>query len=90
MINAADITARLRQVPFGPFRLTTSSGESVDITHPEVASVNRRLVTIQLPGVEPPPGHEMLLRLSILHLASIRDLPGTPPSVDVERNGPSS
>lgn len=87
MINSADIIARLNRVPFGPFGLTTSSGETVDITHPEAVTVSRRIVAVQLPGVEPPPGHEMRVQLSILHLASMRDLPVAPPSVDVERNG---
>ena len=45
MITSADILARVRQRPFVPLRLSTSAGESFDITHPDLVLVGRRDVT---------------------------------------------
>jgi hypothetical protein len=85
MLTATDIRTRARRQPFEPFRIMTSSGESFDVTHPDLIMVGNRDVVIGIPGPENPTVHDQIAQVSILHITSIRNLPPvTPPSA----NGP--
>ena len=42
MFTPDEIQARLREQPFIPLRVVTSSGQMYDITHPDLVLVGRR------------------------------------------------
>ena len=46
MITSADISKRLSEQPFQPFRIVTSSGEAYDVTHPEVLFLSKRVAYV--------------------------------------------
>ena len=86
MLTAEDIRAHARELPFTPFRITTSSGETFDVTHPDLVMVGRRDVVIGIPKPDKPTLHDQTVKVGILHITSLLDLPTpTPPSA----NGPT-
>ena len=83
MLTADDIRARAREHPFTPFRISTSSGETFDVTHPELIMVGRRDVVIGIPKPDMPTLHDQTAKVGILHITSLLDLPmPTPPSAN--------
>lgn len=81
MFTANDLSARVRQRPFTPFRIATSGGESFDITHPELIWVGRRDVHIGFADATDPVHYDQAVRVAIMHITTIRDLPvGAPPA----------
>jgi hypothetical protein len=72
--TAADIRARAQTQPFTPFRITTSAGESFDVTHPDLIWIGRREVQIGIARPEEPDFYDRVARLSILHITSMIDL----------------
>jgi len=74
MFTSNDVYSRLKVVPFVPFEVVTSSGESYEVRHPEMALVGRRDVII---GILPPDGsqfHDQSARISIMHITAMKDL----------------
>ena len=86
MFNADDIQTRLRERPFVPVRLVTSSGQSYDIRHPDLVLVGRRFLIIGTASNENPTQIEAASRVAILHVADLQDIPQAAPS---DSNGPS-
>lgn len=74
MFTAEDIRDRVRKQPFVPLRITTSSGESFEVYHPEMMLVGRRDVQIGMPGPDDPTIYEQVTRVAILHITAIHDL----------------
>ena len=52
MFNAESIQSRLRQQPFRPLRIVTSSGEAIDVTHPDLVLVGARDIIIGGTGAD--------------------------------------
>ena len=75
MFTADDIQARVRQRPFLPMRLVTTTGESYDIYHPDLIMVGRRSLIIGTASAENPSQFEQVTRVAILHVTELRDLP---------------
>lgn len=75
MFTADDIQARLHERPFVPVRLVTSSGQSYDITHPDLVLVGRRFLIIGTASNENPSQIESASRVAVLHVADLRDIP---------------
>jgi hypothetical protein len=75
MITAADITARMRAVPFVPFRITTSAGQTFDIVHRDFAFVTRRYVEVGTPHPDDPDHPDKMTFISMLHITSVETLP---------------
>ena len=75
MLTSADVLSRVRQRPFVPVRLSTSAGEIFDITHPDLVLVGRRDVTIGIADPDEPSIYDRQVRVSILHLTTMTDLP---------------
>lgn len=63
----------LRRVPFKPFRVVTSSDESYNVMHPEMALVSARSLVLASPEPTHPEG-ERLVFCSYLHIAHIETL----------------
>ncbi len=80
MFSADDIQARLRERPFVPVRLITSSGQSCDITHPELVLVGRRFLIIGTASNENPTQIESASRVAVLHVVDLQDMPQAAPT----------
>lgn len=76
MFTARDILAELRTVPFQPIRVSMSDGTEWDITHPDQAMVTRGhlIVGVQPEATDNGSIYETSMKLSILHITSIRPL----------------
>jgi hypothetical protein len=46
MISFQRIASCVEAEPFGPFRITTTSGRTFEIRHPEIVQVGRSTITI--------------------------------------------
>ena len=75
MFSADDIQARLRQQPFGPLRIVTTTGATYDVHHPELVLVGRRFLMVGLPSAENPTQAEQVTRVSLLQVTELQDLP---------------
>jgi hypothetical protein len=74
MFTARILKNRMDQEPFRPFRIRMSNGEAYEIPHHDAAWVLRDSVEI---GLDPDAEGLVALtrRCSILHIASIEDIP---------------
>ena len=81
MFSADDIQARLRQRPFTPVRIVTTTNETYDSYHPDLVLVARRFLIVGTPSSENPSQAEQVTQLALVHVTELRDLPiPTPPS----------
>lgn len=74
MINANDIRERIARKPFSPFRIRTSSGESYDVTHPDLIIVMKRLLVVGTPASNGDPDEERAHVLSVMHVTALETL----------------
>ena len=75
MFSADDVRARLREQPFRPIRIVTSTGDTYDVYHPDLVFVARRFLIIGTPSSDDPSLADQVTRVAILHVAEMRDLP---------------
>jgi len=82
MFTSDDFQTRLRERPFKPTRLVTTTGATYDVYHPDLVLVARRFLIVGIPSLENPSQAEQVTRVAILHIAEMRDLPtpAAPPS----------
>ncbi len=86
MFSPDDIQARLRQQPFVPLRIVTTTGQTYDIPHPELVVVGRRYVFVGLPSKENPTQAEQVTHIALIHVTELQNLPMSAP----KSNGPPS
>ena len=86
MFRPEDIQARLRETPFRPLRLIASEGLRYDIQHPDLVLVGRRDLTIGFPGPDNPMIYDRVVRVALVHLVGLEDLPAPTPA---NGNGPA-
>jgi hypothetical protein len=85
MLRPEDIQARLRARPFRPLRLVVSEGLRYDIVHPDLVLVGQRDLAIGFPSPDNPQLYDRMIRVAIIHVVRMQDLPvTTPPGL----NGP--
>ena len=73
-MRADELKGFLKQRPFEPIRLHLSSGEHVDIRHPDMAIVAKSLVAI---GVDDVDGvADYLVHYNLIHVVKIEPLNG--------------
>jgi hypothetical protein len=85
MFTAEEIQARFRQRPFRPLRIIVSEGLQFDIHHPDLVLVGRHDLSIGIPDSTTPTIYDGLVRVALVHVVALEDLPvTTPPSA----NGP--
>lgn len=75
MFRAEDIQTRLREKPFRPLRLIANEGLRYDIYHPDLVLVGQRDLTIGYPGPENPTIYDRVVRVALVHLVGLEDLP---------------
>lgn len=66
----------VKRIPFEPFRVVMSSGESYSVLHPEMFFVTSKALIFALPDVSHADG-ERLVFCSYLHLAHVETLKPT-------------
>ena len=75
MMRPQDILKLLRAQPFRPFRIALSDGSQYDLRHPELAFVERSVMTIGIPGpggLEQP--LERTMTVALLHINKAKPL----------------
>jgi hypothetical protein len=77
MFRAEQIQDRLREQPFRPIRIIASEGLRYDILHPDLVLVGERDLTIGFPSAANPRLYNRLIRVAIIHIVGIEDLPST-------------
>ena len=77
MFTPEEIQARLREQPFVPLRVVTSSGQMYDINHPDLVLVGRRSVMIGVASTENPSHFDTISRVAIMHITDLQEMPRT-------------
>jgi hypothetical protein len=85
MFSAEGIQTRLREKPFVPLRVVTSSGQAYDITHPDLVLVGKRSLIIGTANNDNPTQFEVANRIALMHVTDLQDIP-KPAATD--KNGP--
>jgi len=75
MFTVADLQARIKERPFVPLRIVTSSGQSYDLTHPDLILIGTRAVIIGVASNDNPTVFEAANRVAILHITDLQDIP---------------
>ena len=75
MLTSADIHAKLKVVPFQPFRIELSSGTTYDVPHPDMLMVTKRYLIIGLIDPLDPLLPDQVATVSILHVISVKTIP---------------
>jgi hypothetical protein len=84
MFTPEHILDRMRQRPFLPVRITTSSGNTYDVTHPDLALVGRRDLIIGAANARNPATYDAVSRIAIGHITATDDVPA---AADASGNG---
>lgn len=72
-----DILTFLRARPFEAFRIHMSDGSSFDISHPELAIVERSKIIVGVPGPEGPDGPvERSVFCALIHITRAEKING--------------
>ena len=74
-----------RRQPFEPFRLVLTNGATCVIRHPDLIMVGRRSAIIGLTTDAAGTAYERTIKVDLLHVVGIEELPSSPPS----SNGPA-
>ena len=77
MFTPDEIQSRLRERPFVPLRIVTSSGQAYDVYHPDLVLVGRRHLFIGTASNENPSQFDQSSRVAILHISDLQDPPST-------------
>ncbi len=81
-----ELVEAVRRRPFEPFRVLITTGETFDVRHPELIMVGRRSAILGIANDPEATTYNQTIKVDLLHIAGIRDLPFAPPSA----NGPSN
>ncbi|MFL5244779.1 MAG: hypothetical protein ACJ8FY_21975 [Gemmataceae bacterium] len=81
MLSATDIQNRIRERPFLPFRLMTSSGQSFEVAHPELIMVSPRSLIVGTATKEDPSQFDQVARVALMHVTALEDM-AIPPKHD--------
>ena len=85
MFTADDIQKRLKETPFVPVRIVTSSGQSYDVKHPDMVLVSIRWIIVGTASNEHPGLIDDATRIALLHIADLQDIHYSP---SPKGNGP--
>ena len=81
-----DVREVARRQPFEPFRVILTTGATYDIRHPELIMVGKRAAVIGLTNEAGGTAFERTIKVDLLHVVGIEELPTPPPSP----NGPAA
>ena len=80
MLRSDDVRAKLREIPFQPFRIVTSSGQSYDIHHPDSVYVTRHVLYVGVYLTYRPNEPDRAASVSVLHITDLQPLPSPSPA----------
>lgn len=69
-----DVQQRIKEQPFTPLRIVTTSGRSYDIYHPDLVLVGYTFVMVGMPRPELPEIVDHFNRIAVSHIAELTDL----------------
>ena len=75
-----DLRELLRKQPFEPFRLVMTDGVGLDIRHPDLLWVGRRIAMVGLTGEPGQTFFERAVQVDLLHVICIEPLQPAPQS----------
>ncbi len=75
MFRPDDITSKLREQPFRPFRIIASEGQRFEIRHPDLVFVGSRDIMIGFPSSHNPRIYDGVTRVALVHIVAMEDLP---------------
>lgn len=75
MFTAKLIRERVREQPFVPLRIVTSSGRTFDVYHPDLVWIGSNELHVGMPSQDDPTLHYGTTRVAILHVTAMEDLP---------------
>ena len=78
-MTQVDLQHAARRQPFEPFRLILSTGAAYDIRHPDLIMVGQRAAIIGLVNQPDATAFERILKIDLLHVVGIEEIPKTPP-----------
>ena len=84
-MRADELRKLLDRRPFEPIRLHISSGQTVDIKHPELAFVTRSLVVVGVTESDDERVADYAVHYNLLHVVKIEPLDGTKPKRRTKR-----
>lgn len=76
-----------RRQPFEPFRILLTTRATYDIRHPDLIWIGRRSAMIGLTNDPNGTAYDRSIKVDLLHIVGIEDLPATPPP---SSNGPAA
>lgn len=80
MFTGTAIRKRLKEQPFVPVRIVTSSGESYEVHHPDLVLVGERDIQVGISSKKDPSIYSQVSRVALMHITAIEDLPVPPPT----------
>jgi hypothetical protein len=89
MFRAEELRDRLRRQPFQPFRVIASEGLRYDIVHPDLVMIGERDIAIGIGSPHHPEIYSRLIRLALVHVVGIEDLPMPIPTTTNGKQHPS-
>jgi hypothetical protein len=80
MFTPQQVKARLREQPFRPLRIVTSSGQAYDVKHPDLVFVGRNDLIIGTASNDMPQFYDDVSRVALMHVTDLQDLPRPVPN----------
>lgn len=75
MFTAEDVHKRIKETPFTPVRIVTSSGERYDLYHPDLVVVGKRQLFVGTASEKNPTIYDRYSLVSIMHITALENLP---------------
>ena len=75
MFTAENVLERVREQPFRPLRVVTTTGQTYDIYHPDQIFVARSFLMVGIPSTRTSGVSDLITRVSLINVAEIQDLP---------------
>lgn len=76
VFNYLDIKNRfLRDQPFVPVQIVTTTGKTYEIYHPDLVMVGGNFIIVGSPRSDEPTVFDQVIRIPLVHLTELRDLP---------------
>ncbi len=70
-----NIRSRLKDEPFVPLRITTTTGKTFDVYHPDLIMVGRTFLIIGTPTTDDPATFENVSHIALVHVVELQNLP---------------
>lgn len=84
MFTPEDIQARTRRQPFQPFRIVTSTGQTYDIMHADMAMAAGNRLIVGIPKISG--ALDRFTEIAIFRITELQDMPVPTPT---SSNGPT-